>query len=73
MLELRLTEAGIAPARARELAVELFCAIEGAFLLARTTRSARPIHIAGRAAVAAVRAALPACHPRRSPGLDPGA
>ena len=31
----RLTEAGIPRRRARELAVELFCAIEGAFLLSR--------------------------------------
>jgi AcrR family transcriptional regulator len=62
-LERRLTEAGIAPARARELAVELFCAIEGAFLLARTTRSPEALHVAGRAATAAVRAALPAPPP----------
>ncbi len=57
-LELRLTEAGIAPGRARDLAVELFCAVEGAFLLARTTRSTEAIRVAGRAAAAAVRAAL---------------
>jgi len=59
VLDQRLTEAGIDPVRSRELSVELFCAIEGAFLLARTTRSTEPIHITGRAAVAAVRSALP--------------
>ncbi len=58
VLELRLTEAGIAPARARELTVELFCLIEGAFLLSRTTRSPEALHVAGQAATAAVQAAL---------------
>ncbi|MGZ4708198.1 MAG: TetR/AcrR family transcriptional regulator [Acidimicrobiales bacterium] len=59
VLEMRLTEAGIDPTRSRELAVEMFCAIEGAFLLSRTTRSTEAIHTAGRAAVAQVEAALP--------------
>ncbi len=54
----RFTAAGITPGRSRELAVELFCLIEGAFLLARATRDVEPIHIAGRTAVAAVTAAL---------------
>ena len=58
VLRQRLTGAGIAEPRARELAVELFCAIEGAFILSRTTRSVEPIRIAGRAATASVRAAL---------------
>ena len=58
LLELRLTEAGVDPARSRELAVELLCAVEGAFLLARTTRSPEALHVTGRAAVTAVRAAL---------------
>jgi AcrR family transcriptional regulator len=53
----RLTEAGIPRRRARELAVELFCAIEGAFLLSRATRSPEPIRIAGRAATESVRQA----------------
>jgi AcrR family transcriptional regulator len=51
----RLEDAGVRPPRSRELAVELFCAVEGAFLLSRTTRSAEPIRIAGRAATASVR------------------
>ena len=53
----RLTEAGIPRRRARDLAVELFCAIEGAFLLSRATRSPEPIRIAGRAATESVRQA----------------
>lgn len=55
----RFREAGIAPGRADELTVELFCLVEGAFLLARTKRTAEPIAIAGRAAAHAVDAALP--------------
>ncbi len=54
----RLVGAGIGAERARELAVELFCAIEGAFLLSRTTRSTEALAVAGRAAVAAVAGAL---------------
>ncbi len=58
VLEKRFSEAGMDPARAREVAVELFCAIEGAFLLSRTIRSTEPIKIAGRACSAAVGAAV---------------
>lgn len=54
ILEQRFTEAGSTPVRGRELAVELFCAIEGAFLLSRTIRSAEPVRIAGRACATAV-------------------
>ena len=43
----RFEEAGIGAARARELAVELFCAIEGAFLLSRTTRRTEALEVAG--------------------------
>ncbi len=60
LLAQRLTEAGIDPVRSRELAIELLCATEGAFLLARTSRTPEALHVAGRAALAAVRAALPA-------------
>lgn len=59
LLRQRFVAAGIKPKRARELAVELFCAIEGAFLLSRATRSPDPIRVAGRASTAAVKAALP--------------
>lgn len=58
VLEQRFGEAGIALARAHELAVELFWLIEGAFLLSRTARDTKPIHIAGRAATETVAAAL---------------
>lgn len=58
LLEQRFTEAGMSTERAREVAVENFCLIEGAILLARTTRSSVPMHIAGRAAARAVSNAL---------------
>ena len=45
---------GAEPDRAAATAVELFCLIEGAFLLGRTTRSADPVRLAGRRAVAIV-------------------
>jgi AcrR family transcriptional regulator len=54
----RFVAAGTTRRRARELAIELFCAIEGAFLLSRTIRSPEPIRVAGRAAAASVEAAL---------------
>ena len=57
VLERRFAEAGMSPTDAREVAVEFFCAIEGAFLLSRTVRSPEPILIAGRACAAAVAAA----------------
>ena len=60
VLHERFTAAGIGAPRASELAIELFCSLEGAFLLSRTTRSVEPILIAGRAATAAVQAALAA-------------
>jgi TetR/AcrR family transcriptional regulator, lmrAB and yxaGH operons repressor len=56
VLQRRFTEAGIEPHRAHEIAVEFFCAIEGAFLLSRTTRSVEPILTAGRACAAVVAA-----------------
>ncbi len=45
---------GAEPERADAAAVELFCLVEGAFLLGRTTRSAEPVRVAGRRAVAIV-------------------
>ncbi|HEX8804687.1 MAG TPA: TetR/AcrR family transcriptional regulator [Acidimicrobiales bacterium] len=54
VIEDRLTAAGVAAGPARAVAVELFCAIEGAFLLARTTRDAEPLRTVGRAAAARV-------------------
>jgi TetR/AcrR family transcriptional repressor of lmrAB and yxaGH operons len=58
VFEQRLCEAGVSAQRAREVTVELFCALEGAFLVARTTRDVTPIHICGRAAEATVRTVL---------------
>lgn len=58
VLEERFTTAGMDPDRARDVAVELFCLIEGAFLLCRTTRSVAPMHVAARAATTAVSSGL---------------
>ena len=60
VLEQRFTAAGMTPARAADVAVELFCLLEGAFLLVRTTRSSAPLRTVGRAAAAAVAAGLSA-------------
>ena len=58
VLEQRLVEAGVTKPRAEEMAVELFCIFEGAFLLSRTKRDTTPMAIAGRAAAAIVAAAI---------------
>lgn len=58
LLERRFIEAGMSTEVARDVAVESFCAIEGAFLLSRTTRTTEAMDVAGRAAVARVSAAL---------------
>ena len=57
-LTFKLADAGIAGARARELAIEAFAALEGAFILSRATRSTEPVELAGRATVRSVEAAL---------------
>ena len=62
VLEQRFTAAGMTAARARDVAVEVFCLIEGAVLLSRTTRSSVPLDTAGRAATNAVAAGLAASH-----------
>jgi AcrR family transcriptional regulator len=54
----RFAHAGIGSEEARELAVAVLAALEGAFVLARASRSAEPVEVAGRAAAAAVHAAL---------------
>ncbi|MBF6175743.1 TetR/AcrR family transcriptional regulator [Nocardia blacklockiae] len=43
---------GMRPESAREFTVALLSALEGAFVLARTLRSAEPLHAAGQAALA---------------------
>ncbi len=54
----RLGEAGLEPKRSRALAISMFCALEGAFVLARAQRTTEPLEIAGEAQSAAVRLAL---------------
>jgi AcrR family transcriptional regulator len=51
-------------AEARELALVVIVAIEGAFVLSRAARSTEAIDAAGRYATAAVQAALDRCNPR---------
>lgn len=58
LLESRLMDAGVGRNRAHEVAVELFCLIEGAFLLARTTRDVAALHITARTAETLVHTAL---------------
>lgn len=60
VIEQRFLAAGMSAERAREVAVNIFCLIEGAALLARTTKSPAPMHLAGRTAANAVAAALAA-------------
>jgi AcrR family transcriptional regulator len=55
-----LLDAGIAPARARPLALSLIGALEGAFVLARALRTTEPLEAAGEAAGARVAEALAA-------------
>jgi AcrR family transcriptional regulator len=55
----RFAAAGVPEDEARELAVFVICALEGAFVLARALRSTEPVEIAGARATAAVRAAVP--------------
>jgi AcrR family transcriptional regulator len=54
----RLTEAGLDPAAARELAIFVIAALEGAFVLSRAMRSTEPVELAGARAAAAVEDAL---------------
>lgn len=54
----RLEDTGVTSTRARELAIETFCAMEGAFILARTTRNTDPLRITGGATAKAIEAAL---------------
>ncbi|HZQ86714.1 MAG TPA: TetR/AcrR family transcriptional regulator [Acidimicrobiales bacterium] len=52
--------ADITRTRARTLAFEMLSLLEGAFIFSRAMRSPDPVLIAGKAAVASVKAALPA-------------
>ena len=54
----RFTGAGLAPDTARELVIAMICALEGAFVLARATRSIEPLRVAGELTAHAVERAL---------------
>src|SRR6185369_16721538 len=43
----RFAAAGVAEARARELAIGMIAALEGAFVLAQAWRDVTPLHVAG--------------------------
>ncbi len=49
---------GLDAAKARELTIAMLAALEGAFVLARATRSTEPLEVAGELVAAAVEAAL---------------
>lgn len=55
----RFAAAGVPEEEARELAIFVISALEGAFVLSRALRSTEPVEMAGARATAAVRAALP--------------
>jgi AcrR family transcriptional regulator len=56
----RFTAAGAAEDLARELAIGMIAALEGAFVLARALRSTEPLDVAGALAAERVRSALEA-------------
>ena len=56
---------GIEERRARELAQVVICALEGAFILARASRTTDALHACGDAMADLVAAALPRPRPRR--------
>ena len=58
VLQVRFEEAGMTTIHARDVAVELFCLVEGAFLMCRTNRSTEALDVTGRAAVRAIEAAI---------------
>lgn len=62
----RFAQSGIRKRKARELAILLITAIEGAFVLSRAMRSTEPLVVAGAAVTEAVRAAMPARSKRKT-------
>jgi AcrR family transcriptional regulator len=56
----RFEQAGASPATARELAIAMLCALEGAFVLARALRSTEPLEVAGEMSARIVEEALAA-------------
>jgi AcrR family transcriptional regulator len=61
----RLVASGLAPTRARELAIVFVAAIEGGFLLSRAARSTEPMRVLGDSVADQVRAELTARRRRR--------
>ena len=55
----RLADHGVPDDRAREVAILIISALEGAFILCRASRTTEALEVAGAAATAAVRSALP--------------
>ena len=55
----RLADHGVPDDRAREVATLIISALEGAFILCRASRTTEALDVAGAAATAAVRSALP--------------
>jgi AcrR family transcriptional regulator len=56
----RFAAAGLDEARARELAIAMIAALEGAFVLAQAWRDVTPLHVAGDVVAGALEAALAA-------------
>ncbi len=54
----RFTAAGLSRARARGLVIAMISALEGAFVLARASRSTEALDVAGELMAAAVQGAL---------------
>jgi AcrR family transcriptional regulator len=46
----RFQAAGMSPEQARETTIAMLCALEGAFVIARATRSTEPLRVAGKLA-----------------------
>jgi TetR/AcrR family transcriptional regulator, lmrAB and yxaGH operons repressor len=60
----RYRSAGLSPKVSRQLAVQAFCAIEGAFLMARSARSVEALRICGSAMRANIERELHLAHPQ---------
>jgi AcrR family transcriptional regulator len=58
----RFQAAGMSAEQARETTIAMLCALEGAFVLARATRSTEPLRVAGRLAACSAREGLGSDH-----------
>ena len=59
----RFVAAGVDPNKARELTISMLAALEGAFVLARATRSTEPLVVAGELSARAVEATVASTAP----------